>query len=532
MVPSIALVILMLSATSAIADSASLHSATMEVQCEALRHKDFTRIQDAPTQIIKVTLVGSEGGVPPHCQVEGRVAPHVGIGLQLPLAHWNGKLIEVGCAANCGDLMWEGCNDPVRRGYACITSDMGHRGTLIDSAWAHENLQAKVDWAFRATHVTVLAGKAISAYFYRGVAKKSYFVGCSTGGRQALQEAQRFPWDFDGIIAGAPPINLSALYMTLAWNILATHDKDGKPLLDRAHVKLLTDTAIAKCDLDDGVKDGLIGDPRHCQFDPAELTCKGQQADSCLTPIQVDAVKKVYAGPTTSRGVRLSHGGPMPGSEYGHWDEQFGGNWSRGFLGVNGKPAAYDPLVISGLRFLFFDLEMGPNWTLSGLDFDRDYQRLGIMESLYDSGNPDLRDFKAAGGKLLMYQGTNDVAVLPQITEDYYETVERTMGGQAATQSFFRLFVLPGVEHCGGGDGADTVDYLSALEAWVEHGRVPDRLNAAHLRTDHSPMQMPPFPLHPGEIQFTRPVYPYPIRAQYRGRGDPEDAASFGPSSQ
>jgi hypothetical protein len=532
MVRSIALVILMLSAMSAIAGPVSLQSTSVEVECEALGHEDFAGIQDAPTWITKVTLVGLRGGVPAHCQVEGYVASNVGIGLQLPVAHWNGKLIEVGCAANCGDLMWEGCNDPVRRGYACVTSDMGHKGTLIDSAWALKNLQAKVDWAYRATHVTLLAGKAISAHFYREVAKESYFMGCSTGGRQALQEAQRFPWDFDGIIAGAPPISLSTLYLTLAWSILATHDKDGKPLLDRANVKLLTDTAIARCDLDDGVKDGLIGDPRHCQFDPAELTCKGYQTENCLTPIQVDAVKKVYAGPKTSSGVRISRGGPMPGSEYGHWNEEFGGNWSRGFLGVNGKPAPYEPLVISGLRYLFFDPAMGPNWTLSDLDFDRDYKRMGVMESLYDSGNPDLRDFKAAGGKLLMYQGTNDVAVLPQITEDYYETVERSMGGQSATQIFFRLFVLPGVEHCGGGDGADTVDYLSALEEWVEHGKAPDRLNAAHMRTEHSPMQMPAFPLDPGDIQFTRPVYPYPTRAQYRGHGDTQDAASFGPASQ
>jgi hypothetical protein len=193
---------------------------------------------------------------------------------------------------------------PLRKGYACIVSDMGHKGY---------NLQAKVDWGFRATHVAALAGKAIAEHYYQDAPKKSYFMGCSTGGRQALQEAQRFPWDFDGIIAGAPPVNLSTLYVTSAWGILATHDSNGKPLLGKADLKLVSDAAVAKCDLDDGVKDGIISDPRHCGFDPAELTCKAKQTGGCLTPAQVEAVKKVYAGPMTSGGVKLSPGGANAG---------------------------------------------------------------------------------------------------------------------------------------------------------------------------------------------------------------------------
>lgn len=532
----ILLAMLALGGTSGVADVvSSISDASVTAQCKALEGADFSGVQDAPTQVTEAKLVESTGSAPGYCQVQGYVTPQVGFELRLPVANWNKKFIEFGCSGHCGAIGLEGspneCDAPLRKGYACIASDMGHKGTGGDGLWSLNNLQAKLDWGFRATHVVALAGKAISEHYYQGTPKKSYFWGCSTGGRQALQEAQRFPWDFDGIIAGAPPVNLSTLYMTFAWGILATHDTDGKPLLGKADLKLVTDAAIAKCDLDDGLKDGIISDPPRCRFDPAELTCKANQTSSCLTRVQVDAVKKVYTGPMTSGGVKLSPGGPMPGSEYGRWNDEWGGNWSVAYLGTSGKPAAYEPLVTEGLRDLFFLPEFGAAWKLSDFDFDRDYKRMGIMESLYDSSNPDLRKFKAAGGKLLSYQGTNDISVLPQITEDYYETVERTMGGREATQSFFRLFVLPGVEHCGGGDGADTVDYLSALESWVEDGKAPDRLIAAHMKSQRT-TEIPKFPVAPSQVQFTRPVYPYPTKAKYQGRGDPNDAASFGPAKQ
>jgi Tannase and feruloyl esterase len=503
----------------------------VSAQCKSLESADFSNIFDAPTQIAKAKMVEAKGEAPAYCQVQGYVTPQVGFELRLPTANWNKKFIEIGCGGHCGDTNWTYWRHS-EKGYACIVSDAGHKGTGSDGLWGYSNLQAKLDWGYRAAHVVALAGKAITEHFYQEAAKKSYFMGCSTGGRQALQEAQRFPWDFDGIIAGAPPVNLSTVYMTFAWGILATHDKRGKPLLGKVDLKLVTDAAIAQCDLDDGVKDGTIGDPRHCRFDPAELTCKANQTTACLTPVQVDAVKKVYAGPMISEGVKLSLGGPLPGSEYGRWNDNSGGGWSVAYLGVDGKPATYEPLVIAGLEYLFFSPELGSSRKLIDFDFDRDYKRMGVMESLYDSSNPDLRKFKAAGGKLLSYQGTNDISVLPQITEDYYETVERTKGGREATQSFYRLLVLPGVEHCGGGDGADTVDYLSTLEAWVEDGKAPDRLMAAHMKKNHTLDDMPSFPLDPNQVQFTRPVYPYSTRAKYRGRGDPNVAESFGPSAQ
>ena len=511
-------------------------------QCNALLNANLLGTPDAPTQITGAKLVEPAGIVSGYCEVQGYVWPQVGFELLLPVSNWNGKFIELGCGGHCGVIELSIADCPA--GYACIGTDAGHKATVyegqglwggdvFDGLWGYGNLQAKVDWGYRAPHVTAVAGKAITALFYHQAPKKSYFMGCSTGGRQGLQEAQRFPWDFDGIIAGAPPINLSTLYMTFAWGILATHDKDGRPLLGKAELKLVTDAAVAKCDLDDGVGDGIISDPKHCRFDPAKLTCKANQTSRCLTQVQVEAVKKVYAGPTTSSGVSLSLGGPMPGSEYGLVDGAWGVNdWSEAYVGINGKRARYEPLVTAGLRYLFFVPDLGPAWKLSDFDFDRDYQNMGVAEALYDSSNPDLRKFKAAGGKLISYQGTNDISVLPQITEDYYDTVERTMGGREATQSFFRLFVFPGAEHCLiGGDGADTVNFLAVLEDWVENGKAPDRLIAAHLKNGES-SGLKAFPLDPSRIQFTRPVYPYPIGAKYSGHGDPNNAANFVPAAR
>jgi hypothetical protein len=493
-------------------------------QCKALEGSDFSGIADAPTQVVGAKLVEAKEGLPAYCEVSGYVTPAIGVKLGLPVS-WTGKFIEAGCGGHCGRLdeksfaTW-GCDIALRKGDVCIVSDMGHTGTGSDGLWGYHNLQAKLDWGYRAAHVAALAGKAITERFYAHAPKRSYFMGCSTGGREALQEAQHFPWDFDGIIAGAPPIDLSVIYMTLAWGIRATHDSIGEPLLGENELKLLTAAAVAKCKAGDKVQDGVIGDPLQCHFDPSELACKAGQARECLTSEQIAAAKKVYSGPMTSRDIKLSPGGPLPGSE---------GNWGTTYVGTNDKPVG--SLATEGLRYLFFFPELGPAWRLNDFDFDRDYKRLGTMEFLYDSSNPDLHKFKAAGGKLIAYQGTNDPAVVPQSMIDYYETVERTMGGRKTTQEFFRLFVLPGVNHCSGGVGADAADFLGTLEAWVEQGQAPDRVLSGHLKEKSPPFAYPyrEFPADASKLSFTRPVYPYPLRAKYSGKGDPNDAVNFGP---
>ena len=447
----------------------------------------------------------------------------MGFEILLPLTQWNEKFIEVGCGGFCGSVDEEACKDPLRRGYACIASDMGHRGD--DGLWAYNNVQAKVDWGYRGPHVVAIAGKAIVQRYFGAAPRKSYFSGCSTGGRQAMVEAQRFPWDFDGIIAGAPPINFTANSMAQLWASLATKNKEGRSILNADSVALVHKAILEKCDLDDGVRDGVVGNPRQCRVEPAALACKGTSRAGCLTPDQIVAVKKIYAGPFVSTDS-ISVGGFMPGSELGWVDIYFAADGGPGFL------YSYDA---DKFRYAAFSPDAGPNWKPSDLNFDLDYKRLGTMEALYSATNPDLRQFKRHGGKLLVYQGWNDPLEPPGAITDYYETAERVMGNRADTQEFFRLFMIPGMDHCGGGEGAWMIDYLSYLEDWVEKGKAPEKLIGAHPRLPDDPvkaqemMQSLEFPLRPSDVVFSRPIYPYPLRAKYKGAGDSTDAANFVP---
>lgn len=490
-------------------------SSDAAARCMALRGADFSNVPDAPTQITEAKLLDAAGGQPAQCRAIGYVSPAVGFELRLPL-EWNGKFIQVGSGGHAGVFDWiKWC--PMSRGYACLVTDMGHEGMGTDAVWAKDNLQAKVDFAFRATHVATLAGKAIVAKYYEKAPVRSYFMGCSTGGRQALQGAQRFPWDYDGIIAGAPPIDLASLYVSAAWNYLSVRDDKGAVFLGPKQLEILRTAAVARCDLDDGVKDGIIGDPRRCAADPAQLACGTAPAGQCLTPDQIVAAKKLYSGPTRSNGQSLDYLRVFPGAEPIVGDPE-------------GRRPVAETMFADGLRYLFFWPAAGAGWQLKDFDFDRDPQRLALTEALVDSSNPDLRRFKAAGGKLIIFQGLND-PLLASSAIEYYETVERTMGGREATQSFTRLFELPGVEHCSGGAGADAADFLGALEAWVERGQAPDRILTGHLK-EKSPEFAYPYRVLPSDaslLAFTRPAYPYPLRAKYKGKGDPNDASNYGP---
>lgn len=482
----------------------------LSAQCNAFNTADFSSLQDAPTQITAAQWVEAKETLPAYCQVQGYVAPQIGFEIRLPASNWNRKFLMAGCGGFCGALWSSACEGPLRKGYACIVSDMGHKSGLGDALWAYHNLQAKMDYGYRATHVTALAGKAITERQYRKAPERSYFVGCSGGGRQGLVSAQRFPWDFDGIVAGAPTIDTGALAVYTLEATLAIERQSGDPVLPHSTLSLMHDTALAKCDLDDGVKDGIIGNPSACHLDPVELVCKSGRTIGCLTEIQAEAARKIYAGITTSTGEKI-HPGAAVGSEL---------NWN-----LMGQ---LKELFISAFRYMKSMPDPGPSWKLADFDADRDYKRSLMMEPLYSASNPDLRKLKVAGAKLIVYGGWNDVGIVPQSLIDYYETVERTMGGRKETQEFFRLFMIPGMNHCGGGDGADVIDFLSALESWVEHGQAPQRLLSAHVKAadysnGHRPADL-------SKAGFTRPVYPYPQRARYKGSGDPNKAENFEPA--
>lgn len=507
--------VLLLAGISGVAHATPATVSTPETQCKGLAGVDFSGIKDATTQVMSAKVVESAAAAPSYCKVQGYVSPQVGFELRLPMSNWNGKFMEVGCGGFCGDLnSIFFCNGPLKKGYACIVTDMGHKSTGLDGKWAYNNLQAQIDYAFRATHVAGVAGKTITEGFYGKAPSKSYFFGCSCGGRQGLVEAQEFPWDFDGIIVGAPAINYSGVFMDLLWKARAVVDTDGNPLFGEADIALVHSAAIAKCDKDDGVKDGLIGDPRTCKFDPADLLCSAGTKAGCLSSEQVAAVKKFYSGPVTSKGERLFPGGGMPGSEAGDF-------------GFNGYQSVFANFGKEFFQYTGFMPAPGPGWKSSDFDFDRDYKRLGTLETLYASTNPDLRKFKAAGGKLILWQGWADGAVSPLNSVDYYETVQRTMGGAATTRDFFRLFMLPGVDHCYGGEGASVVDFLSHMEAWVEKNQAPDMMMSAHVKDGSDSVS---WPTDPASIGFTRPAYPYPLQPKYKGSGDPNKAENYGPT--
>lgn len=497
--------------------------AAAQAGCRSLEKADLAALQDAPTHITRAKWVAAHGTAPAYCQVRGYVEPHVGFAMLLPGTRWNGKFIEVGCGGACGYIDEDSCHDPLRRHYACIVSDAGHRSSGGGWKWTRNNLQAKVDYGYRGAHVTAIAGKALTGLFYRQPPRESYFDGCSTGGRQAMVEAERFPWDFNGIVAGAPPLNFTANSLAQLWAALAVTRPGGKAILTPAAVQLVHRTVLAQCDLDDGVRDGVVGDPTACDFDPGRLLCRAGQNKDCLTGGQVAAVRKVYAGPFAGTDS-LSQGGYMPGSELEWIGADISAEGGRGFL------YSYDG---GKFRFAAFVPDPGPGWQPRDLDFRADYRRLGMTESLYSAANPDLRQFKRSGGKLLMYQGWNDPFEPPTAATHYYETVQRLMGGRAATQDFYRLFMVPGMGHCALGEGAWAIDYLTYLERWVERGKAPDELVGWHVVLPSNPLQAQAtmrdllYPPQSGEATFSRPVYPYPLRARYKGSGDPNDATSF-----
>ena len=439
--------------------------------CAALAGLDLAALPDAPTQILESAPVAAAGTTPAYCRVRGYVRANVGFELRLPAGGWNGKLIMEGCGGFCGTLQYaERCDERLRRGYACIVSDLGHRSTLFDAKWAWNNREAEIDFAYRATHVTAVAGKAITAAWYARPPQRSYFHGCSTGGRQGLVSAQRFPQDFDGIIAGAPVLRMPASGLVLAWSLRALHERDWRARVTPRDVERLHAGALQHCDARDGLVDGIIGDPFRCDFDPAAVPG--------LTPMQVDAFRKVYDGPRDSRGRRLFLGGLPRGSEL---------EWIGPLVARDPGPPPFAGFIGDLFRYLAFAEDPGPQFTLHDLDFDRDPPRLGAMAQILTGANPDLREYAARGGKLLLYHGAADPVVIPEPTVDYHDVATRVLGGAAAARESLRLFVVPGMAHCTGGVGAHDVDWLAALEAWVERGVAPESLQGRRPATDKLP---------------------------------------------
>lgn len=438
--------------------------------------------------------------LPVFCAVTGVIRPakasEIGFELWMPVSNWNHKFIGVGNGGFGGTIPYSSMTAPLSGGYAVAATDTGHTQDNTPS-FALGHPEKWVDFAYRAVHEMTLKAKLIIAAYYGGASRRSYWFGCSQGGRQALSEAQRFPEDYDAIVASAPVIDFTHLTARAVWRGQAI-DHPGA-VVTPAKLALLHRAVLEACDAQDGLTDGIIDDPRRCDFDPTKLLCKQGDEATCLTAPQVQAVRQFYASVVNPRTKQQIYPGAPLGSELG-----WGGFGMDPTNRSRGGPGDY-------FKFVIFQ---DPNWNYRTFDFDSELARADQIDNgLTKNTNPDLTDFFRRGGKLLQFHGWSDPSPAPQISIQYYESVRDFMGGASKLQSQARLFMIPGMGHCRGGDGPNQFDAIRAIEEWVEAGRAPDRITASHL-TD-------------GKVDRTRPLCPYPQVAKYKGTGSTDDAASF-----
>ena len=460
--------------------------------------------------------------MPAFCRVAGVTKPtsdsEIKFEVWLPTAaSWNGKFEQVGNGGFAGTVPLAGMAEPLLRGYATAGTDDGHVGST-DVSWAIGHPEKVIDFGYRAVHETSVQAKAIVRAFYGKDPRHSYFVGCSDGGREALMEAQRFPADFHGIVAGAPANFWTHLMFKGASNELALASPGA--YIPPNKLPALQDAALAACDTLDGVKDGLILNPQTCHFDPAVIQCKGEDSPDCLTALQVEAAQKIYGPVKNSRtGAQISPGF-SPGAE------AVPANWRTWITGAS----AGQPPVGAFFANLFFANMVfeNPQWDFHTLNFDSDVKLTDDkVASVLNSTDPNLRAFKARGGKLIQYAGWGDAAIPPQDSVDYFETVQSAIGN---TKSFYRLFMVPGMSHCGGGVGANSFgngvvvphadaahDVVMALDQWVIRNVPPDQIIATGF-VDNIPAK---------GVAMTRPLCPYPQEAHYKGTGDTNDTGNF-----
>jgi tannase/feruloyl esterase len=432
--------------------------------------------------------------LPAFCRVAITLKPSADSNIEgeiwLPLRNWNGKFQEVGNGGWAGSITYPGMAYALQDGYATAATDTGHKGA--NSVFAIGHPEKLLDLGERSVHEMAVAAKAVIAAFYDRAPARSYWNGCSTGGRQGLMAAQKYPNDFDGIVAGAPANNWAHMH---AWDMSVSKPvfKDPAGKIPAASLAMLNRAVIQACDQSDGITDGIISNPKACTFDPAVLQCRESSTNACLTPSQVESARRMYTS-VNDRTGRVVFPGKERGSESG---------W-----------AAYldtpQPLAVAAGSF---QLAYGdPSWDVRTFDLERD---LALVEQkispVLDATKPDLRAFKAHGGKLLLYHGWADNLIPPQNTINYYSSVLEAMPGKQ--EDFIRLFMAPGMFHCAGGPGPNQVNWVAALDRWRATSTAPTRIEAAHISNNR--------------VDMTRPLCPYPQTAVYSGNGSTNDAESF-----
>jgi feruloyl esterase len=435
--------------------------------------------------------------LPAFCRVAATLKPtndsDIKMEVWLPASGWNRKFQAVGNGGWAGVISYSALAEALHDGYATSSTDTGHVGATGSFVTGHP--EKLVDFGYRAVHEMTLKAKSVIDAFYGAAPRMSYWNGCSTGGRQGLKEAQRFPDDYDGIVAGAaanPRTHLSSWQIWLAQGVLDPHN-----YIPPSKYPIIHKAVLEACDASDGAKDGLLEDPTRCHFDPATIECKAGDEPTCLTAGQVEAAKRMYTAPRNPRTNQPVYFNVEPGSELG---------WSMLAKGPEPFSAATDQF-----RYVVFK---NPDWDWHTLNLDSDVTLADKIDNdTINAADPNIKAFLAHGGKLLMYHGWADPGVPPLASVNYYKTAVDTLGGETKTSDSIRLFMVPGMGHCGGGEGPNNFNMMSAMTAWREDGHAPERILAAHRTA--------------GKVDRTRPLCAYPQVARYKGTGSIDQAENF-----
>lgn len=454
---------------------------------------EFTPPAPNASQVAEASLYHK---LPAFCRVAATLRPSsdsdIKIEVWLPVSGWNGELQSVGNGGWAGFISYPALARGLAERYATASTDTGHTGNTGSFALGHP--EKMIDFGYRSVHEMTVAAKAILAAYYGDGPRISYWNGCSTGGRQGLTEAQRYPSDYNAIIAGAPANNRMHIYVWSLWIAQAVHADEGS-YIPPGKYAMIHKAVVEACDSLDGLKDGLITDPRRCHFDPKTLVCKGADGPSCLTSQQVEMARKIYSAAKNPRTGQDIYPGLEPGSELG-WANHAGP-----------EPLSY---ATDGFKYVVFK---NPDWDFRTLNLDSDVALADKVDNGTTSAmDPNLKEFFGHGGKLLMYHGWSDPQVSPVNTINYYTSVLKTMGSAASSDSI-RLFMLPGMGHCGGGDGPNSFDAIGSLAHWFEKGQAPNQIVSSHSAN--------------GVVDRTRPICAYPKIASYKGAGSIDDAANF-----
>jgi len=451
---------------------------------------------------------GAKGleSLPAFCRISATIEPtsdsDIKVEIWLPMTGWNGKYQAVGNGAFAGYINGSAMSAALERGYATSSTDTGHHdGSAASANFALGHPEKVIDFAYRSEHEMVLKSKAVIEAFYGRPARYSYWNGCSTGGKQGLTEAQRYPGDFDGIIAGAPANYVTHLEAWSIWVNNVVH-KAPDSFIPEAKYGVLHDAVMNACDALDGVKDGVLEDPRRCHFDPKALLCKNGDAPTCLTAPQVEAAKMLYSPAINPRTKKEVFPPLEPGGEL-KWNPTMG---PPGLAGPQPSGVSVDLF-----RYMIFN---DPNWDPTKLDLDKDVALADKIDNHTNNAiDPNLKPFFSHNGKLLMYHGWADQLIAPENSINYYNSVSKELGGASKVSDSMRLFMVPGMNHCNGGDGPNSFDAVTLMEQWVEQGKAPEKMIASHSTQD--------------VVDRTRPLCPYPQVAKYSGSGSTDDAANF-----